>query len=119
MNDAILIISRHAPYDGDKARAALDTVFAFAAFEKPVNLLLIGAGVSQLTSSQDSQHYGRKNHAKMLASLPLYGIDKVYVDANYAERFNLHSETSALPFVSVSGASLNEVINSHRHIVSL
>ncbi len=119
MDNSVLIISRHPPYNGGKARAALDAVLAFAAFDRPVNLLLTDAGASQLIKNQHSASLGCKNHARMLSALPLYGVEKVYVESGSAKRFGLNTDNSALPFCCISDVSLIDFINRHRHVVSL
>ncbi len=76
----LLVVSRHGPYDGQRARSALELALAAAAFDRDVALLLLGNGVRQLQSAQ-STPAGKKNHGKMMASLPLYDMEQVYVDA--------------------------------------
>ncbi|MDX1735029.1 MAG: sulfurtransferase complex subunit TusC, partial [Halioglobus sp.] len=84
-----LLVIRHSPYGGSLARSAVDTALAAAAFDQPVTLLFMGDGVLQLLPGQDSKAAGMKNIGRQLASLPLYDIDKVYLDSDAAARYRL------------------------------
>ena len=85
----VLIVLRHSPYGSSLAKASLDVALATAAFEQAVDLLFLGDGVLQLLPDQDSQSLGIKNVGRQLASLPLYDINCVFVDAEAAARYNL------------------------------
>jgi tRNA 2-thiouridine synthesizing protein C len=83
----LLVTLRHTPYGGSLARAAVDAALAAAAFEQPVDLLFTGAGVLNLLPQQDARRVGSKHMDKLLASLPLYDIDTLYVDARALEQY--------------------------------
>ena len=85
----LLVIIRHSPYGSSLARSGLDTALAMAAFGQPVALLFLGDGVLQLLPAQDSKAIGRRNVGKLLASLPLYDIESVFVDAESAHRYRI------------------------------
>lgn len=85
----VLIVLRHSPYGSSLAKASLDVALATAAFEQSVDLLFLGDGVLQLLPNQDSNSLGIKNVGRHLASLPLYDINYVYVDAQAAARYKL------------------------------
>lgn len=94
---ALLVVARHAPYGSQLPRASLDLVLAAAAFEQDVTFLFLGDGVQQLRAEQDGQTLGTKSLARQLASLPLYDVDKVYADAQAAERLGV--DTAAAPLL--------------------
>lgn len=114
-----LIISRTAPYTSTQARTELDTALAFAAFDQPATLLLLGPAVCQLIEAQDGHIIGRKHHARILSSLPLYGIDKVYVDADSARQFSVTEHNACLPIVLLDTSAIQALIARHTHTVSL
>ncbi|MDP4916715.1 MAG: DsrE family protein, partial [Haliea sp.] len=72
---SVLVVTRHAQPARSLARAALDTALATAAFEQPVNLLFLGAGVLQLIPHQDSSAVGVRNLRKVIDSMPLYDVE--------------------------------------------
>ena len=115
---SVLILSRQCPYDGTLAQSAVDFSLAAAAFEQPVSLLLMGNGVLQLLNGQDTQGSSQKNIGKRLSSLPLYGIEKVYVDATSMARYDLQAEDLLLPVEILSDASLTALFSDHDHVVS-
>ncbi len=113
----VLIVLRHTPYGSSLAKAALDTVLATAAFEQTVDLLFLGDGVLQLLPEQDSRALGRKNFGHQLASLPLYDINNVYVDAESAKSYNLdHSKT---PFETrlLDSQAINQLMVEYDHLL--
>ena len=57
----ILCISRHAPYSGNLAREALDTVLAAAVFDQAIGLLFMDDGVYQLLQEQQNITLDKKN----------------------------------------------------------
>jgi tRNA 2-thiouridine synthesizing protein C len=116
-NKTVLIVLRHTPYGSSLAKAALDSALAIAAFEQAVDLLFVGDGVLQLLPDQDSRALGRKNFGHQLASLPLYDINCVYVDAESAKRYNLdHSKT---PFETrlLDAHAMNQLMVKYDHLL--
>ena len=86
---SLLLVFRRAPYGGSSARAGLDFALAAAAFEQPVSLLFMDEGVWLLQPGQDAAAIGARSIEKTLASLPLYDIESLYVDAESALRHGL------------------------------
>jgi tRNA 2-thiouridine synthesizing protein C len=112
-----LAVIRHAPYGDSLARAAIDVALANAAFEQAVKLLFVGDGVLQLLPSQEPAAIGRKNHARVLASLPLYGIEQVYVDADSANRYQLDLTQAPVEAVPLSDSAMQELLLQHDHLL--
>ena len=88
-NKTVLLVLRHSPYGSSLAKASADVALATAAFSQAIDLLFLGDGVLQLLPDQDSQMLEIKNIGRQLASLPLYDINSVYVDAEAVERYNI------------------------------
>ena len=112
-----LAVIRQAPYGNSLARTAIDVSLANAAFDQPVALLFMGDGVLQLLPAQDAAALGRKNLARLLASLPLYGIEQVYVDAEAAERYQVDLEQSPLAAVPLDEAAMLALLRKHDHLL--
>ncbi len=55
---------------------ALEYALAMAAFDLDVRVLFSGRGLHWLTQNQSARRAGGKNPSKLLAALPMYGIDK-------------------------------------------
>jgi len=114
---SVLIVIRHSPYGSSLAGASLDVALASAAFEQPVDLLFLGDGVLQLQADQDSHALGVRNKGKLLASLPLYDIDRVYVDAAAATRYQLDLGAAPLPAVVLDPAEMHRLLVAHDHLL--
>lgn len=109
-NKRLLFIMRHAPYGAGPARSGLDAALAAAAFEQPVDLLFMGDGVLQLLPGQDGAALGVKTRGKQLAALPLYDIERVYVDAQAAARYALDLEQAPLPAQALDADAMAQLL---------
>lgn len=114
----LLLVFRHTPYGGGLARAGLDTALACGAFDQDVAVLFLGDGVLQLQQDQEGHKIGRKDIARQLASLPLYDVDKLYVDALSAARFGLALNDHPLTTTPLSATQIRELMNEFNHILS-
>ena len=114
---SLLVVIRHSPYGSSLAKAALDVALAAAAFEQSVKLLFLGDGVLQLLPDQDSHAAGAKNIGRQLASLPLYDIDTVYVDAEAAARYRIDLARTPVATHALQGAQIHELMASCDHLL--
>ena len=114
---SLLVVIRRSPYGSSLARAAVDTALAAAAFEQPVKLLFMGDGVLQLLPNQDSPRIGAKNLGRLLASLPLYDVETVYIDAAAATLYGV--ELTGLPVTTqaLDGGGIHQLMTSCDHIL--
>lgn len=117
-NRSTLIISRSAPYSSTLAQSALDYALAAAAFEQPVNLLFLGEGVLQLIKGQETAGPGQKNLGKRLSSLPLYGVEKVYVDEDALVDHDLGPDQLVLPVEPIKSEDIQSLMASHDQVAS-
>lgn len=113
----VLFVLQHAPLGVSLARAGIDTVLAYAAFEQPVNVLFSGAGVLQLASGADCQRVGRRDLRRMIDSMPLYDIETVFADAVALSTYGISDHLP--PFVkTVDGNAIRELHARCNHILS-
>jgi tRNA 2-thiouridine synthesizing protein C len=82
----ILIVSRHAPYGNSLAKEALDAALATSSYDQDLSLLFMDDGVFQLLKDQQSDLIHQKSFSSMLAVLPLYGIDNIFVHTESLEK---------------------------------
>jgi len=113
----LLFVLQHAPLGASLARAGVDTVLAYAAFDQPVSVLFSGAGVLQLAPGADCQRVGRRDLRRMIDSMPLYDIDQVFADAVALSAYGLSHD---LPhFVkAVDADAIRELHARCDHILS-
>ena len=115
----MLIVFRNPPYSDSLARAGLDLALAAAAFEQPLSVLFMGEGVLQLLSDQDTSDLGVRNLGKTLASLPLYGVETLHVDARSLATFGM--TTACLPdnCEVLDSKAVNALMQQHDHLVGM
>ena len=115
---SVLLVLTHSPYGTSLARASLDVALANAAFEQSVDLLFLGDGVLQLQPDQDGGPLGIKTRGRQLASLPLYDINSVYVDAEASTRYNLDLARAPLDTQTVDPRQIHELMVAYNHLLS-
>ncbi len=114
----LLLIVRHSPYGSGLARASLDLALAAAAFDQDLNLLFMDDGVWQLLPGQNTTELGYKSVQKTLASMPLYDIDRFYVEASSLCSRQLLVEQLSGQIELIETAAIGQFIASHDQIVS-
>lgn len=114
---SLLLVMRHPPYGNSIARSGLDLALAMAAFDRDVSLLFMGDGVLQLCPGQDTGALGVKNIARLLASLPLYGIEQVYVDAEAAGRYQLDLASTPVTSVAADSSTIAGLFAGHDQLM--
>jgi tRNA 2-thiouridine synthesizing protein C len=113
----MLMLVRHSPYGSSLAKSSLDVALATAAFEQAVDVLFMGDGVLQLLPDQNSTTIGKKNVGRQLASLPLYDINFVYVDAGAAARYNVDLSALALDARPLNALELHQLMVGYDHLL--
>ncbi|MEZ5504193.1 MAG: sulfurtransferase complex subunit TusC [Halioglobus sp.] len=112
-----LIVVRHSPYGSSLARASIDAALAHAAFGQPVDLLFMGDGVLQLLPCQDSSAIDARNIGRLLASLPMYDIDSIYIDARAAAHYKLDISQVPLDARPLENAELHQLMAQYDHLM--
>lgn len=93
----IAVVSRRAPYGSSLPREALDAAMAAAAFDQQVTLIFMGDGVWQLCRQQQPDAIGQRSLEQALATLPLYDVERLYVDADALQLRGLRADDLSLP----------------------
>jgi tRNA 2-thiouridine synthesizing protein C len=112
-----LVVIRRSPYGNSLARASLDAALSAAAFDQPVNVLFLGEGVLQLLPEQESAPIAVRNIAKLIASLPLYDIATVHVDAEALTRYAISSEDLPEGSTVLDNGAIRALIADHDHVL--
>lgn len=92
----LLLISRSAPWSSLAARESLDIALAGGAFDLPVSMLWQGDGVYQLLDGQLPDSLQQKNLQAQLASLPMFGVEQLFVCRRSLEQRGLTVEQLAI-----------------------
>ena len=116
-----LIRIQTAPYVSAKATLGIDATLACGAFGQSVTLVLEGPGIELLTAPKEPVEGGR-NLFKLLASLPLYDVERVYLltenpnDGASGELLN--DELGTLKILPLTSKELASLIANSRHVLS-
>ena len=107
-----------APYGSSLAREALDAVLAAAVFEQEVSLLFCGDALYQLLPSQAPDRIQQKQYTAAFGLFPLYGITKIYAEANDMAARNLSTTELTLPVQLLNTAELQHLYRNQDQIIS-
>jgi len=116
-NKTVLLVLRHSPYGSSLAKAAVDVALATAAFSQAIDLLFLGDGVLQLLPGQDSRALGMKNVGRQLASMPLYDINRVYVDAQAVTRYNMDLSRAPIETRALDQEEIHRLMVGYDHLL--
>lgn len=113
----LLCIAARDPYQDDRAQELLDALLVAAAFGTTVSLLFQGDGLWQLLPGQQGSLAGRKTLGAQLEALPLYDVDRVYVDATDLARTGLRSDQLLLPVTVLDDQGLQALLREHDQVM--
>jgi len=113
-----LLVFRQPPYTSSLSRSGLDTALAAGAFEQPVTVLFLSEGVLQLLPEQHSSKSGKRNHGKVLASLPLYDIETLWVDSDSLSDFGYVIDDLPDGAKLADRGKVEEMLACHDHVVA-
>ncbi len=112
-----LVIFRHSPYGNSLSRSGLDAVLAAGAFEQDVSVLFMADAVLQWLPNQDSSGLGRRNQAKVLASLAMYDIESVWVEAEALTARAVDSAALPPGIALADQTKLRQLMTDHDHVL--
>jgi tRNA 2-thiouridine synthesizing protein C len=106
----ILFVLREAPYSGAYAYEALDVIMTAAAFDQEVSVLMLDDGVFLLKSQQNPESMKLKDTTAMLAALPVYGIEKIFVETESLQGRGLSASDLTQAVTRISRQEVSEFI---------
>lgn len=118
MNNDLLFILRSAPYGTTLAREGLEAALAAAALGQKVSVLFMDDGVFQLLKDQQPGHIGQKNSGAMVAALPMYDIEHCFAEHSSLTARHLNPSEIDPGIQVIDTQSVQQVMASHKHIVS-
>ena len=77
----------------------------------------MGRGVLQLLPEQNSQAFGVRNIAKLIASFPLYDLNNIYVDQDTLEQHGLDKNDLIVEAELLSETAMQSLIHRYDHII--
>lgn len=110
---SLLLVFRRGPYGRGLTRGGYDVALAAAAFEQPVSVLFMDDAVWQLLPGQSPGRIDAKSIESTLASLPLYDIETLYVEASSLEQRGLKPDELVDGVTPLDADQLRDVIKAH------
>jgi len=110
-----LIVIDQPPYGSWGGRESLDMAFSLAAFDQPVSLLFIGAGVLWLKQGQEPAGISQKSVERNLAAASIFGVESLLADAAACERFGLGEDNliNGVTRIEQTGTTMEQ----YQHVV--
>jgi tRNA 2-thiouridine synthesizing protein C len=106
----ILFVLREAPYSGAYAYEALDMIMTAAAFDQEVSVLMMDDAVFQLKAMQDPESMKLKDTTAMFAALPVYGIEKIFVETESLQGRGLEASNLTQTVSQITRQEVGEFI---------
>ena len=113
----LLIIAASDPYAHQHAQELLDAMLVAATFGAEVSLLFQDAGILQLLPEQSSELLGRRSLSRQLNALPLFDIERVYVDLNALGQLGLKTLDLALPVMALDSQEMAALVAVHDQVI--
>ncbi|WP_339858049.1 sulfurtransferase complex subunit TusC [Pseudohongiella acticola] len=115
----LTFLARSAPHGTGKAKALQDMVLSAAVFEQKIQLVFLDDGVYQLLAGQDPSALPAKNVSAALPALELYGVDRVFLDADSLQTRGLGDSELLIPAQSCTADEIRLLIADSDMVFSL
>lgn len=106
-----LFLIRRSPYGSGRVAGCLDMLLTAATFDQRVTVVFSGESVPLLAAERDSRHIGLKDPFKALSALPLYGVEKVYVEKEAMLSAGLETTEAPPAMVPLDRSDLRQLMN--------
>jgi tRNA 2-thiouridine synthesizing protein C len=100
------------------ALETLESILVAGVFDLDVSVLFRNDALYQLLNDQDGSQVGQRTHGKVLAALPEYGVDDIYVCQGSLERLRLGTRDLCLPVTVLSDSQQRDLLGDQLAVVS-
>lgn len=114
----ILFVNTKAPYGSSMARDALDALLAASAYEQDLSVLFLGEAVFQLLTHQNPKDIGMKSLGATLPVLPMYDIEKIFIQESALLARGLTADDLVLPATVLGEDAIAALMGSQEAILS-
>ena len=114
-----LIRLSRAPYAGSAARAGLDVALSFAVFAQAPEVLLTGPAVLGLLPWSSKPERAAPSMRKVLDSLPLYDVERIWIDEDSLEEHAVRQSTLPDYANVLDTDGVRHLLARAKHILSL
>jgi tRNA 2-thiouridine synthesizing protein C len=92
-----LFVLRKPAHSGAYVQEMLDIILTTAAFDQPVNILLLDDAVFQLKKGQQPESIGMKDTAAIFKALEIVEVNNIYIEAESLQERGLSTSELCLP----------------------
>lgn len=96
----------------------IELILALAAFEQEPALLLLGQGIHYANRLQLAKKSAGKSPAKVLAALPMYDCEEIFVSAQDLKDQGLELEDLHDHCTAIDDNTIKQLINQAKHCVN-
>lgn len=114
----ILFLLTRAPYASARALETLESVLVAGVFEQQVSVLFKGAGVHQLLKGQKGSAVGQRTVGKVLAALPEYEVERIFVCEPSMQRLGLEESDFCVSVQRVDEIGQRDLIAGQDAVMS-
>lgn len=97
----------------------IELLLALAAFEQNPKVLLMGEGIFHANTLQQAKRINGKAANKVMAALPMYDCDEVFVRQSDIEHFGLENDILQSTCTVLDKLTLQQLIQQSKHCVNL
>ncbi len=115
----ILIWTTQSPVGNATARETLDAALAFAAYEQPKTMLFSGQAIHSLKSLAQAPQSGSKDLSKLLLSLELFDIERVYVSQTAMQQADLTPAMLHIAAQPLNADQIATLIQEATHVIRI
>ncbi len=115
----ILFCFTHSPVGNIIAKEAVDAALAFATYDQPIALLFSGVAVTSLRPQPESSAAGAKDLAKLLKSLPLFDVERVYLCQQSAEQHCITKEQCVVDVTLLDFTQQQALLQEAQHVIRI
>lgn len=106
-----LVIMHCSPHGSIHVQEQLDVILTLAAFDRPVSLLFLDAGVFQLLRGQSTEKYGYKQTVAIFDALALYDVDDLWIETESLREKGLVIDQLTLPVKPIDRSGLHDFMS--------
>ena len=115
----ILIWTTSSAIGNACAKETLDLALAFASFDQPVALLATDLAVNQFCSKPNAKIAGSKDLSKLIKSLPIFDIDRIYLCEKSAAKYSVSAQDLVVDAQFVTSEKIAELLAEASRVIKI
>lgn len=113
----ILLWMHQSPFTDIRGQELTDLLLTYAAFEQPLSLLFSDSAVLSLLPPNNDASAGIKTYNRQFKALPMYDIDRIYVDQQSFVQYGLVDQTLLCQVQPLSPTAMASLITEAQFVI--